>query len=86
MTLPTLFLRREPTRDPAALCQERAVPGSTAMLTDVVIYRDQACTDFVARFPTDSSSQPRRAAKTMMLNCALWPVQWLPPVRRQVAN
>lgn len=86
MTLPTLFLRREPAVDYASLALERAVPGSTKRLTNVVIYRDSACTEFLGRFAADSTTAPRRSSKTMMFNCARWPVQWLQPIRRQVVH
>ncbi len=86
MPLPMLYLRREPAADPASLALERAVPGATKRLTNVVIYRDAACTAFVGRFPPDSSSAPRRSSKSMMLNCARHPVQWAPPIRRQVSH
>lgn len=86
MPLPSLYLRREPASDPVSLCLERAVPGSTKRLTNVVIYRDPECTKFAGRFAPDSTTAPRRGAKTMVLNCARWPIQWLPPVRRQVIH
>lgn len=86
MPLPTLYLRREPAADPASLSLERAVPGSTKRLTNVVIYRDEACTTFVGRFAADSSSAPRRSAKSMMLNCTRHPVQWAAPIRRQASH
>lgn len=86
MPLPTLYLRREPATDPATLALERAVPGATKRLTNVVIYRDADCTSFVGRFAPDSSSAPRRSAKSMMFNCARHPVQWTSPIRRQVSH
>lgn len=75
-SLLTVFARREPTKNAEALALEKVAPGSTAKMTDVVIYRDSNCTNVFCRFGPHQSGRPRRNTKTVTLNCWNWALQW----------
>ena len=71
MTKLTVFSRREPTTDAVALAH--GVKGKK----DTVFYRDQQCTQFMARKPWYQSGHPRSNSRTVMLNCYRWQLQWV---------
>ncbi|WP_146052310.1 hypothetical protein [Diaphorobacter sp. LR2014-1] len=75
-SLLTVFARREPTKNAEALALGKIFPGSTAKMTDVVIYRDSACTNVMGRFPPHHSGRPRRKSKKVNLSCWVWRLQW----------
>lgn len=70
MTLLALYARKEPTTDPIALAH-----GLEAK-KDVVLYRDLAGTQFVARWSWYLSRRPRRGQKRVTLNCWRWELLW----------
>ncbi|AXQ68555.1 hypothetical protein HOU00_gp121 [Caulobacter phage CcrPW] len=72
MTLPTLYLRREPT--------SQGVPNvdDSPERFDIVAYRDKAMTDAAGRWPWFYQSKPRKGAKTVMLNCMRHRAAWRP--------
>lgn len=70
MSLLTLFARKEPTTDPVSL---RWGPKGKK---DTVVYQDEACTQFVARYHWYQSSCPRRGQKRTTLNCWDWALTW----------
>ena len=72
----TLYARREPTTDSVSI--QYVPPRQLARLRDVVLYRDAQATDRAARIPWHyTSSIPRRSAKTIMLNCFRYRLQWI---------
>jgi len=68
----TLYARKEPTVDTVS----RSL-GQTRK-QDVVIYRDKACTERVARWPWFFSGRPRRNSKTVVVNCWRFALEWVP--------
>ena len=67
----TVYARREPTRDLTALSL------GMAHLRDVVIYRDKEATLPFCHFAVDASNKPTRRNKKIVLNCALWMLEWI---------
>lgn len=70
----TVYARREPTADSLRW----SLPGYPFGKRDVQVYRDAECTNPFARIPWHYSSCPRRAQKTIVLNCYRWRLQWVP--------
>lgn len=71
MQLLKVYARRELTVDPVALahgCRQKK---------DTVFYRDEACTDVMARKPWHQSGHPRKNSKVVTLNCWNWQLQWV---------
>ena len=75
MLLP-LYLRREPTDD------RYRPPGKL----DVVLYRDEACTDRAGRWPWFDNSRPTRRNRSIMFNCWRWRIVWMPDLSSQTAK
>lgn len=75
----TLYLRREPTTDPATLeSYGQAGLPVPASHRDTVAYRDPAATARAARWPWHYSNRPDRRFRRVMFNCYRWNVVWLP--------
>ena len=74
-----IFARREPTVDPVA------IQHGLKQKRDVVFYRDAAATDRFVRWSW-YKSPPRRARRTVTLNCWLWAVEWLPDASPVIAT
>jgi len=66
MGLLTLYARREPTTDVVS------VAHGCANRMDVVLYRDIARTQLVARYGWHLSTKPTKRQKTVMHNCWLF--------------
>jgi hypothetical protein len=72
-----VFLRKEPTTDPAFLAYATAtgfVPDP-AVHYDVVAYWDETCTNERARWPW-YRDKPTRRNNRLTLNCCNWRVVW----------
>lgn len=77
-----LFLRFEPTTDPATLeSYGRAGLPVPADHRDVVAYRDAACTDRAARWAWHRSDRPRKGRRTVTLNGWQWRPEWRPALK-----
>jgi len=72
MLLP-LFARREPTTDDVLLKRD-----PKAKKTDVVLYRDAACTQAMGRFPWYCNGRPTKRTKVVTVNCWRWSLNWVP--------
>lgn len=72
----TLYLRREPTRDPILAKAAGQIPACARL--DVVAYRDAACTVAAARWNWFFRSRPDRRYKHVTMNCYRWRTKWLP--------
>lgn len=70
--LTPVYARREPTTDSTSLAL-----GITGKF-DVVVYRDEACTEQFARFSWYLTNRPTRAYRKVMLNCWYWALFWMP--------
>lgn len=75
----TLFVRKEPTTDTIALNHGQN------FRRDVVFYRDEQCTQFVARWPWHNSP-PRKSKKSITLNSYLWNMSWVPDLELDLAK
>lgn len=74
-----VYLRKEPTTDPAFLAYVEAsgfIPNPSVHY-DVVAYHDRTAQQERARWPWHST-KPTRANKRLTLNCWNWHVIWLP--------
>lgn len=72
------FARLEPTTDHLTLPSENR--------KDVVIYSDQAGTEFVGRFPWWHKALPDRRYRYITLNCYRYRLLWLPEIDRGSAD
>ena len=82
-----LFLRFEPTTDPATLeSYGQAGLPVPASHRDVVAYRDPALTDRAARWPWHRSDRPRKGARVVTLNCFQWRPEWRPALKEKSTN
>ena len=72
-SLLTLYARREPTTDSVLL---KYAPEAKRF--DVVFYMDRNAIMPKARFMWFSAENLRPTRKTVMLNCYLWRIVWLP--------
>lgn len=71
MKLITLFAKKEPTADSVS------IQHGLEKKLDTVIYRDQECTQVIARWPWHYSNCPRRNQKRVTLDCYNWNLSWL---------
>lgn len=74
----TLFAREEPTTDAVS------IQHGMGHRKDVVMYKDEGCTQLYVRWPWCYSGRPRRNSKQVMLNCYRWKLQWLPALQASV--
>ena len=73
------YARHEPTNDEFALKNYSAKQLKTLRCHDVCIYNDEACTDFVGRYPYHlTKSKPSKRRKTLNLNYRQDKLTWLP--------
>jgi len=63
----TVYARYEPAIGPDASSSQ-----------DVVIYRDEAATQFICRWPRANSPRPTRNSRSAIINCFRWNLVWLP--------
>lgn len=73
-----LYARRERTTDEATFAMLK-VSGNQPVyprMADVVLYGDRACTHPVARHPWHHSNKPQKRHRTVMHNCARYPLVW----------
>lgn len=82
-----LYLRFEPTTDPATLELYR-ISGQPVPATcrDVVCYRDEAMTDRRGCWRWTDPRRPRKGARTVTLNCFQWRPVWKPALKEKSEN
>lgn len=71
MELLPVFVRKEPTVDTVAI--SHGLRGKQ----DTVYYRDETCTQKVARLPWHFSGHPTKRTRSVMLNCFRYAVRWV---------
>ena len=76
MDLITLYARREPAQERAQFLKLTEVGN----WFDTCLYKDRECKALEARFPHDYESTPQEGAKTAMVNCNNYALEWVPAI------